>query len=399
MRRDEGKVSGEMKKQTKKNKKAKLTVIRTIESFYPVMSGPANQAFRISKELEKRGVCSPILTSNYQAERSPKHQRLRGVEVFRFPVRWRFMKYFHTPKIKKAIERSRADIICAHSYRSYQTEAAYKMAKREEKPFVLHNHGSLIGYRSFVKGWKRLPYVAYDLFHRNIALKADAVIVNTKQEYNEAVRFGVDRKRIHIIPFGIDASRYRPYKKKGGTLNLLWVGRVTRDRNIEVILKAVKLLEKRDVRLRIVGNESKRTHTDKGSEIKRLKSMVKTLGIGDKVEFIPWTDARANKEFRKADIFVYTSLWENLGQTILEAAAAGLPLICTRVGVALELVEKGKTGKLVGFDKPGDIVKGVKEFIQQKRRTKASKLLQDKVCKEYSWNLIIERYIKIYREL
>jgi len=49
-------------------KTTKFTVLCTIESFYPYMSGPANQAFRISKELEKRGIKAPILTSTYKAK-------------------------------------------------------------------------------------------------------------------------------------------------------------------------------------------------------------------------------------------------------------------------------------------------------------------------------------------
>ncbi|MFC1741104.1 glycosyltransferase family 4 protein [Nanoarchaeota archaeon] len=371
----------------------KLKVLRTIESFYPYMSGPANQAFRISSELERKGIKSPILTSDFGAEKRPRRERVNGVEVLRFPIKWRFMKYFYTPNIKKAY--GEFDIVCAHSYRSYQTEIAYKMARKAGKPFILHNHGSLIGYRSFVKGWKKLPYLIYDIFHKNIALKADAVLVNTKQEYLETVKFGVDKNKITIVPFGIDIEKYRPMKKKIGTLNILWVGRITRDRNIEVILRAMKLLEKEDVKLKIVGNEYKRTSHDDNSELKRLKAIVKVLGIHDKVSFIPWTDKRANLEFRKADIFVYTSLWENLGQTILEAAAAGLPLVCTRVGIAQDLIEKD-TGRLVKFNSPTDVSSGILSFSSLKKKSKASKILMAKVKKEFSWTEIIKKYARVY---
>ncbi len=375
----------------------KINIFRTIESFYPYMSGPANQAFRISKELEKRGIRSPIFTSDYKAGGRPKHEKMKGVEVFRFPIRCNFMKYFYTPSMKEKLKGF--DVYASHSYRSYQTELAYKIARKKGKPFVLHNHGSLIGYKSFVKGWKRIPYMVYDLFHKDVALKADAVIVNTKQEYGEVVRFGVDRKKIHIIPFGIDVEKYKPLKKEKEVLNLLWVGRVTKDRNIEVILKAVKLLSDKKVKLRIVGNEYKRTSGDKESELKRLKVIARKLGIADKVDFIPWTEKRANKEFRKADIFIYTSLWENLGQTILEAAAAGLPLICTRVGVALDLVEKEKTGAIVGFNNPSGIANAVRQFSSGKKRKKAAGLLRNKVMKEYSWKEIIEKHIRLCKSL
>lgn len=377
---------------------------RAIESFYPVMSGPANQAFRLSKELEKRGIKSPILTTDYKASKSPRHEQKDGVEVFRFPAQLRFMKYIYAPSMKKKLHDF--DLICAHSYRSYQSEIAYAAARRDGKPFILHNHGSVMGYRSFVKGWRRIPYIVYDLFRKKIALDADAVIVNTKQEYAEALKFGIDRKKIHIVPFGIDVKKYVPLKKKTGTLNLLWVGRITRDRNIDTIIKAVRILadEKKkevnqEVKLRIVGNGFRRSGGHGGSEIQRLKDLAKSLEVSDKVEFVRWSFKCANVELRKADIFIYTSLWENLGQSILEAAAAGLPLVCTPVGVALELIEQGKTGYLVRQDNPKDVAKGILAFSERWKREIASKLLRDKLRREYSWKRIIETYINLCESL
>ena len=376
-----------------------MKIIRTIESFYPYMTGPANQAFKISSGLEKKGIKSPIFTTDYKAEKKPKHERKKGIEVLRFPIKWKLMKFFYTPTLERFLEKQEFDAIHSHSYRSYQTQIAYKTAKSKNKPFIISNHGTFISYRFFVKGLKKLPYILSDIFFKKAALNADAVIVNSRQEFNEAVEFGISRKKIHIIPVGIDAEKYKPLKKTGKTLNFLWVGRITRDRNIELLLKAVKLLEKENIKLKIIGNEYKRTESDTGSEIKRLKNMVKDMGLNQKVEFIPWTEKRAINEFRKADIFAYTSLWENFGQSILEAAAAGLPIICTKTGVALDLIDQGKTGYFVGHDKPKQVAKAILAFSNRRKREQASKLLRYKVKKEYDWNKIMKNYINIYNSL
>jgi glycosyltransferase involved in cell wall biosynthesis len=364
------------------------------------MSGPANQVFRISKELEKRGISSPVLTSNYKAEKSPKHERMEGVEVYRFPIRWKFMKYFYTPAMKKMF--TDFDIVHAHSYRGYQTELAYRMARKMGKKFILHNHGSLMGYKAFVKGWRKLPYVVYDFFHKNIALKADAVIVNTKQEYAEAVQFGVNKKKIHIIPVGIDVDDYTPREKTWKELRLLFVGRISGDRNIEPIIKALRLLidKKIDARLTIVGEAVKRSETEEGDYLTELKKLVKQLGLEKKVEF---TGAKYGSELREyyktSDIFVYTSLWENFGQTILEAAAAGLPLICTRVGVALEIIEEGKTGKIVEFGDEEGVAKAIMLFKGENERKNAFETLLSKINYGFGWQKITESYLKIYQVL
>ncbi|MBW2964729.1 glycosyltransferase family 4 protein [Candidatus Woesearchaeota archaeon] len=380
-----------MKQKAKKG----LIVVRTIESFYPYMSGPANQAFRLSRGLEKRGIRSPVLTTFYKADKSPAHEMMDGVEVFRFPIRLSFMKYFWTPDIKKAY--SDFDIACGHSYRSYQTEVAYRMARKAGKPFILHNHGSLLGYRSFVHGWRRLPYIVYDLFHRSIALDADAVIVNTKQEFDEAVRFGVSRKKIHTLPVAIDTSEYTPAPRTWKELRLLFVGRISKDRNIEPVIRAVALLKKKglNVKLRVVGGAVKRSDTEKGDYIYTITELVKSLGVEKEVSFEgPRYGADLREYYKTSDIFVYTSLWENFGQTILEAAAAGLPLICTRVGVAPDLIEKGKTGWIVNNDAAKEIAKGITTFTGHRTRTDAGIKLMKKVKTDFNLNKVIEIYLK-----
>jgi glycosyltransferase involved in cell wall biosynthesis len=378
----------------------RMKIIRTIESFYPFVSGPANQAFRISKELEKMGISSPVLTTFYKAEKSPAHERMDGVDVFRFPIRLSFMKYFYTPSMRNMLKDF--DVVHAHSYRSYQTELAYKMARKQGKKFILHNHGSLMGYKSFVKGWKKWPYLAYDIFHKNIALDADAVIVNTKQESDEAVAFGVPKNKIHIIPVGIDAELYTPRPRTWKELRLLFVGRISRDRNITPVIRAVKILADKgtDVKLRIVGEAVKRTETEKGDYYSELKALVKELKLEKKVSF---EGAKYGAELREyyltSDIFVYTSLWENFGQTILEAAAAGLPLICTPVGVALDLIEEGKTGKIVGFEDEKGVAKAMLKFKDEDKRKKAAEKIRNKIKDEFNWQKIIESYLKIYQVL
>jgi len=378
----------------------KYTVFSTIDAFYPYSSGSANHAFMLSKGLEDKKIYSPILTSNFGAEKCKRHEKIRGVHVFRFPIKWRFMRYFYTPELKSAFEESRGSkqIICAHAYRNYQSEIAFDIAKKRKLPFIIHPHGCLLGYRKIVRGFMKLPYILYDVFCKKIILDADAVIVNSKQEYDEAVDFGVKRDKIKIIPFSIDADKYAPCKKDNKELTLLWVGRITRDRNIELIIRAVKLFQNQAIRLIIVGNEFRRT-TESQSELTRLKCIAKELEISDKIRFVPWTEKKAISEFKKADLFIYTSISENFGQSILEAAAAGLPLICTNVGIAPDLIINGKTGRIIKNMDPAEVAKAMIEFSNKTKRKIAEKMLITKIKKEYSREKIIGQYLELFNEL
>jgi glycosyltransferase involved in cell wall biosynthesis len=380
--------------------KKRMKVIRTVEAFYPFVSGVANQAYNISKRMEEKGIKSPILTSNYRAEKNPKNEKIRGIEVHRFPIKWNIMKYFYTPEIKTGFLEF--DLVHAHNHRSYQTETAFQIAKKQGKPFVISVHGSLLGYDHFLKGIAKLPYIAYDLLRgKSIIKRADAVIVNSKEEYKDAIRYGVKESRLHLLPVGIDVEGYSPLKKDESILKILFVGRISRNRNVEPIINSASVLKKRRIPCKfiIVGGEEKSSETSKTGYLNELKSLAKRMKVTDMVEFKgPKYDDELKKYYRTADIFVYTSLSENFGQTMLEAGAAGLPLICTKVGIAPDLIQEGKNGFIVKGE-PKEIAERIVSLLDREKREAFGRISRDIVSKKYDWDRIIAEYLKIYKSL
>ena len=93
-----------------------MKVLRLIEAFYPFVSGPAKQAFNISKRLEENKISSPIFTTNYHAEDAPLTEDFEGISVRRFRIRYRFMRFFYTPHMKKEVLHENPDIIHARSH-------------------------------------------------------------------------------------------------------------------------------------------------------------------------------------------------------------------------------------------------------------------------------------------
>lgn len=365
-----------------------MKVARTVESFYPFVSGPAKQALEISKRL---GIDSPIYTTDYMAKGSPSHEIYEGVKVFRFKSMFSFMRYIITPGLKKALDD--AEIIHAHNYRSYQTQMAFNVAKKKGIPFIINTHGSLLGYQAYLKGLSALPYKAFDIIGRKQIMQADKVIVSSKFEIDEALRFGVPKHKIEIIPMGIDVDAYETKRKPDKILRLLFVGRISRNRNLEPIIKAMDNLE--GARLRIVGEESKSSAMSSDGYLDELKVMAK----GKQIEF---AGAKFGKElieeYKNADVFVYTSLSENFGQCILEAGASGLPLITTRVGVANELVDE-KTGFLVDFDDARSIRRHIETLNDKKIRDKLGKNITLRVKEQFSWESVISRYRRLYKDV
>jgi glycosyltransferase involved in cell wall biosynthesis len=119
-------------------------------------------------------------------------------------------------------------------------------------------------------------------------------------------------------------------------------GRLTAQKALDGALAALARVP--DVRLLVLGD---------GPERPRLEARAAALGVGGRTRFLgPGSRDDVIALFRAADAALVTSAWENLPHTLLEALAAGAPVIATSVGGIPEVVEDGKNGLLVP---PGDI--------------------------------------------
>lgn len=377
-----------------------MKIVRTIESFFPFMTGPAKEAFMIATRLEANGISSPIYTTYYNAFDEADEETMQNVNIKRFKADFSFMRYIITRGMKKELIKEDFDIYHAHNYRSYQTDAALKASEINKKPFVLSAHGSITGYKSSVEGLKQWPYKLYDLLTGMKALKkADTIIVNSRGEYEEAVQHGVEESKLKILPFGIDVANYKTKRKDKEKLTLLFVGNISRNRNLEPVIKAMKHIDKR-FSLRIVGEEMQSSSTLKPGYIEELKELAKEKGVKKRVEFAGAKyGPDLTEEYKNADVFIYTSLSENFGQTILEAGAAGLPLVITPVGIGRDLVQEGKTGYLVDFDDPKGIAEKVNNLQEFKKRKYLGNSLQNYIEDNFSWEEIMMEYEKMYLEL
>lgn len=378
-----------------------MKIIRTIESFYPFVSGPANQAYIISSMLEKNKINSPILTTFYRAKESPIEEKMGNVIVKRFKSKFNLMKYFFTPDIKNEILKEDFDVIHAHNYRCYQTDIGARIAKSKNKPFVLSAHGSITGFATSLSGIQKLPYIIYDFLTKRRALKtADAIIVNSKQEYARAIKYGIPEEKLHLIPVGFNKKRVAPRKyEEKDLLRGLFVGNISRNRNLQPIIKALADC-KQNIRIRIVGQEMQSSATLKSGYIEEMKLLAKVMGVDDRIDFVGAKYGKdLDTEYQNADFFIYTSISENFGQTIMEAGGFGLPLILTPVGIAQELIKDGENGYLVESNETEDIAIKMDSLASAELREKFGKDVQERVFKKYSWENIGMEYEKIYLKL
>ncbi len=350
---------------------------------------------------------STIYTTNFGAEESPAFEIMDGIRVNRFPVYGSFLSYKFTPQIMHELLKAHPDIIHLHGYRSFQADVSCFISKMRHVPFVVSNHGCAVAHEIIIKkAHLKLPYVFYDAVTRKtVLMHANYVVASTRQEFDELVRFGVEKDKIKIIPVGVDLAKYDAIEANRDKrfLRILFVGRITKDRNLELLLDAFKTVAQKndDARLTIVGGDERRTLTDKLGHLEALKRKVARLDLADKVEFTgPLYGNELIKAYKSGDIFVCPSLYENFGQAILEAAAADLPIISTPVGVATDLIDDGKNGFITSFNNPEELAEKMLTLLDNEGlRSKFSQDVRMSVEKEYRWDKIIKKYLAIYDTL
>lgn len=343
---------------------------------------------------------SPVWTSPIGAADQPLFETIENISVHRFPMIAQFMSFNILPCALAYLYSDSFDIVHSHSYRGFLSESAYRICKLRDKPFILHNHGTFIGYKSIVDKYRWLPYIGYDqLTRKKAALDADAVVVSTAEEKKEAIDFGIDPEKVEIIPMGIDTDMYNSIPRSPtDDFTILFVGRLSRNRNVEQTIKAVSRLSG-DFELRIVGDEAKSSQSSASGYMEELKQMTKKEGVKDQVTFTGAKyEENLKEEYASADVFVYTSLYENLGQTILEAAAAGLPIISTPVGIATDIVSNGDTGYLVPIGDPQATAQSLRD-MRNGNIVKMGKQIRELVETQYDWDVISNRYLMLYERV
>ncbi len=215
-------------------------------------------------------------------------------------------------------------------------------------PLIVQIVTSVIGSTAFARE-SALTRVL-QLLARQIVLRADAVRVVNTNERAACIRLGVPPDRVHVVPFPNDLTRFaQPDTRIDWRAQLgisptdpvaLWVGRPVPVKNLPLLLAAfAKVVEcLPDARLVLAGDVTGTT-TSALIEHHHLQNAIKLAGR------VVHTDLPSL--YQAANVHVLSSSYEGLPRVLVEAAAAGLPMISTATDGALDIIRDGETGLLV----------------------------------------------------
>lgn len=286
--------------------------------------------------------------------------------------------YFFSPTLYRALRKSRADLIHAHTFTTFMPFAA----SMSDKTFVFNPHfhhlASTLPFEMLRKIYD--PTVGNYLF-RN----AGFIICNSHTERKLILKhFEIPPTKIDVIYNGVDIAKVRNAKPFDLDKKLiLYVGRLERYKNVQVAVEAIKHLPQ-DYLLYIIG---------KGNYESSLRMRVRKLDLNKRVKFLGYvSDEEMYRWLKTCSVFVHFSEIESFGMTCIEALAAGRPVIANDDKFGLKETADLFRGKgIFTVDVRRNSIIEISEIIKEAEQLTVKVDLSD-----FDWNTITARFKEVY---
>lgn len=326
----------------------------------------------------------PILSANQQFnilfERSP--YKFSNIQAYK--------------QLKLIITDNKYNIIHCHTpMASFLTRLAARKSRK--------HHGTRVIYTAhgfhFFKGASLLNWLLYYPIERWMARYTDVLTTINKEDYARAKRFKAGR--VEYVPgVGIDidiisrvsVGRKQKRKELGIPIDatvLLSVGELNRNKNHEVVLKALSKIHNSNIHYVVCGQGRLEPFLKELSAKLHIEKQVHILGLRrDVIEIC-----------KMSDIFVFPSKREGLSVSLMEAMVCRLPVVCSRTRGNTDLIEDGKGGYLCNLEKATEFSQAICTLIGDLELRRCMGEHNHKAILQFSLNNVMSDMRKIYESV
>ncbi len=375
-----------------------MNVLHVIRDLSVATGGPATALRGLAAAQARSGLDVAILTTDHGGEAEPRPEGVAVEVVPAWPGSWGFAAGF-----RGAVERriEKADVVHLHMVWDYPVWAAARAAVRHGKPFVLRPCGQLDRWSMAQKERKKRLYLK--LF--GAQLRAASAVHFTTEGERDSARPAIGSTASFVAPIGVAESAYRDLPPKtafasrfpalAGRRLVLFLGRLHPKKQPDLLIDAFAQIAQdiEDAHLVIAG-------PGEANYVASLEARVRSRNLGGRTTFTgPLAGAAVTEAYRAAETFALPSLQENFGIAIVEAMAAGCPVL---VGDRLDLAGAIEAAQA------GLVLPATREHFAEALRT----LLTDPalaarmgakgrelVLQRYTWGPAAEQVIDTYREI
>jgi len=319
------------------------------DQYHPSVSGVVENIETSAKALRELGHQVIIV--------APKTPRFKSKEknVFWIPS----VKVIKNPEFRlivplpdktmRALLAKKFDVIHAHAGGT-ACFLGWELARRKKIPYIFTYHTLLNRYTHYLFNGKVITPKMAEIGSRVFGNLCNYIVAPTQRVKKELLSYGVT-KPIEVISGGVDLQKYqkldknflrKKYKIAKNKKILLYVGRLGKEKNIPFLLHSLAKLKRSDSVLFIVGD---------GPERARLEKLSSRLKLTDKIIFTGFISAdQIPSVYASGDLFVFASTSETQGLVVIEAMAAGTPVLAVKDEAYEGVVLNNVNGILVAED-------------------------------------------------
>jgi glycosyltransferase involved in cell wall biosynthesis len=385
-----------------------VRIVHVIPSLASRTGGPAFAVVGAARALQRLGVESAIVTTDLGGAAAGPRRRVAADELppgtdeldVRMVSAWPPARLAFAPRLGRAIADAvaPADVVHLHSLYLLPQLAGYRAARRRALPYVVSPHGAL---DPWLRARGRLRKRLVDLLWQERLLeRAAALHVTTEEEARllADVAIGVPRA---VVPLGIqwddfgelpapDGFRTRILGDHPGLL-VLFLGRITRKKGLDVLIQGLARSRVPDARLAIAGPD------DEGLQ-PELEAIAERAGVGSRVVFTGMLQGDEKlAALASADVWALPSHTENFGVAVVEAFAAGRPvLISPAVNIAPEV--RAAKAAAIADATPDAFGSALASMLEDRRIRETLSRRAREFARRYDWSEVAPRWLEMYEQ-
>ena len=217
--------------------------------------------------------------------------------------------------------------------------------------------------------------------------------------------YDVKENNINVIHNGVDVAKFKPVADKEkarqelgfktNDIAILSVGRLYARKGLFTLIEAIpKVVRKfKNARFIISGK-------GQSNEKKKLLNHATKLGVKRNIIFTGYfPDIKLPKLYQAADVFAFSTFYENLPFAVLEALSSGLPVVTTNVGGIPEIIESGRNGFLVKPSDANKLANSIIYYLEHPAEASEMALLARKtILERFDWRIIVKKVLQVYDE-
>lgn len=368
-----------------------MRLLHVVPTYLPAVryGGPIHSVHGLCKALAARGHDVEVFTTNVDGPGESdvptgKPVEMDGVKVWYFPVP-AMRRLYWSPSMRDALEQRLAsfDVMHTHSVFLWPTWAAARIARQRSVPYVLAPRGMLVDDLVRRKS-QRIKRAWISLVERRNIAGAALIHFTSRIEAEAAAAMGLQVRQSCIVPNGVDVAEFGGARRAGDPGGsppmLLFIGRISWKKGLDRLIAAMPGIA--GCTLVIAGNDEEGLRP-------KLGALAAKAGVLERISFAGAVyGAEKAALLSRAALLVVPSSSENFGNVVIEAMAAGCPVVVTPGVGAADIVQASGAGAVLAGD-PAALAEGISFLMaDQAALERLGQKGREFVRHSYSWENI-----------